>query len=775
MDTKGLTRPGPRRCAAALAAGLLLAAPLAQAQNFETYYGRSDWRDSGEDVKSVSQCPGGGSVTVATRRNGNSDQVLITRMDDNGVSDGAAPNTWQRAYPIAGVKFSSGLGIVELAGQRGFAVTGTVRGERDSRIYVMNVDCDGRPVWTTVLDNIESRAVATGYDLIQSANASKATGGDIVVVGEEIVPDQGRTFGRIARLDLGGNVIWDQRYDGGEHPSLQFRAVTENLAATGAFTDLVVAGTATAGSGMRDALMLRTDGNGATVCATTLGDQREHRDFYGLTALTSRGYAGDTVLVGEARGPSEGAAPRPYLARFGRTACDPKAQADWYAPDKSGFTAFDVAEAKNLDGKDGALVVAGTIQGTLGFSFAANPADLREYAAGPLARLYGDPDRKNEAIYAIDRKGDRFVLTGYTGVDRDGSGDPQDVYFVQSDPVLKTGCTRDWEPKGMGVDLPYKDSRPEPKRIDKWFATGTEPIESSDWKYACERDPPSNCPGVIDNGTVMLGVHAAGYLNIECPTIKPSMGLNGTSLVGLRLMSTNGEASAPGAPCEGWGVANADPALPITAYASRCGTSANVVAAPLTVQPSAPFDRATSTVTVGNTFQVQHRFIPSVTPFLYRVEVTIQNIGRTTVKDLRYTRGIDYDVPPITFSEYITLAGTSPLLVGWNNNGFTSLDPLAVHPTTGAMTDNGPGDLGSHMDFRLGSLAPGATRTLLTFYGAAPTEKQALNALATVGAGLYSLGQPNYLNGSPWNAPIAGPDGPLLGVPNTFMYGLQTK
>ncbi|MGD6091721.1 hypothetical protein QUV01_22465, partial [Xanthomonas citri pv. citri] len=197
------------------------------------------------------------------------------------------------------------------------------------------------------------------------------------------------------------------------------------------------------------------------------------------------------------------------------------------------------------------------IYGTQGFSFAANPADLRQYAAGPLARLYGN--EKREAIYAIDRKGDRFVLAGYTGADRDGSGDPQDVYFVQSDPVLKTRCAQDWTPEGMGVDLPYTDTRPEPKRIDKWSAAGTEPIVASDWKYACERDPPNGCPGVIDNGTVMLGVHDAGYLNIECPAIKPSMGLYGTSLVGLRLMSTNGEASAPGAPCEGWGVANADP------------------------------------------------------------------------------------------------------------------------------------------------------------------------------------------------------------------------
>lgn len=779
MDSKALTRPGLRRCAAALAAGLLLAAPLAQAQNFESYYGRPDWRDGGEDVKSVAQCPGGGSVTVATRRQGRADsaaQVLITRMDNDGVSDGGAPGTWQRAYPVAGAKYATGLGIVELAQRQGFAVTGTVRDGRVSRMFVMNVDCDGNVRWTTVLENADAEAQATGYDLIQSAaTASRAAGaGEIVVVGEEVVPGQGRTFGRIARLDLGGNVVWDHRYDGRERPALQFRAVAENLADSGAFSDLVVAGSAIADDGVHDALMLRTDGNGAPVCAATLGDQREHRDFHGLTPLLSRGFYGDTVLVGAARGLSDGAPSRPYLARFGRGGCAVQAQADWYAPEKQGFTAFDAVEAREIDGYDGAVVVAGTIDGTQGFTFAANPADLREYAAGPLARLYGD--QKREAIYAIDRKADRFVLAGYTEADREGAGDAQDVYFVQTDPVLKTRCAQDWRPQGVALELPYKELRPEPKAVEKWLRPDTGFERASDWKLACDRDPPSGCPGVIDNGTVMLGVHDNGYLNIECPAIKPSMGLYGTSLVGLRLMSTNGEASAPGAPCEGWGVANADPAMPVTGHTSRCGTTANVVAAPLTVQPTAPFDRATSSVTVGTTFRVVHRFTPSpLTPFLYRVDVAIQNIGRTTVKDLRYTRGIDYDVPPNTFSEYITLAGSSPLLVGWNNNGFTTLDPLAAHPTTGPLADNGPGDLGSHMDFRLGSLEPGATRSFVTYYGAAPTEKQALGALSSVGAGLYSLGQPNYLIGSPWTAPVPGPDGPLLGVPNTFMYGLETR
>ena len=46
------------------------------------------------------------------------------------------------------------------------------------------------------------------------------------------------------------------------------------------------------------------------------------------------------------------------------------------------------------------------------------------------------------------------------------------------------------------------------------------------------------------------------------------------------------------------------------------------------------------------------------------------------------------------------------------------------------------------------------------FYGAAANEVDALAALDAVDADLYSLGQPNT------------PDGPTLGTPNTFMFGV---
>ncbi|ATB47772.1 hypothetical protein MYMAC_003389 [Corallococcus macrosporus DSM 14697] len=290
--------------------------------------------------------------------------------------------------------------------------------------------------------------------------------------------------------------------------------------------------------------------------------------------------------------------------------------------------------------------------------------------------------------------------------------------------------------------------------------------------------PLPDCPGMIDNGVVRLGVAPAGHLNIPCPTQPVSSGTHGTSWVGLRYLPTNGEAAAPGSPCEGWGVASAD--LGISGHSSAgCGSSSN-----LTVEINAPSPISTlSVVRVGDTFRVTHIYTPSpVTTFLYQVNVLIENIGTAFVADLRYTRGIDYDVLPNTFSEYVTVAGTSgnPWVVGAVDNNFVSLSPLApdfpVMGGLGDFTNLGPGDLGAQFDFRLGSLAPGEVRGFRTFYGAAGSHADALNALAAVGVSAYSLAKGNWNgSGDPLSATGAptGTYAAVTGQPNTFMYGFR--
>src|SRR3954447_15281594 len=67
---------------------------------------------------------------------------------------------------------------------------------------------------------------------------------------------------------------------------------------------------------------------------------------------------------------------------------------------------------------------------------------------------------------------------------------------------------------------------------------------------------------VVGNGTVQLGVNAAGDLNYNCVTTsdavcpKPSAG-NGVAAVGLRFQPLNLDSTSPGCLCEGWGAADA--------------------------------------------------------------------------------------------------------------------------------------------------------------------------------------------------------------------------
>ena len=63
---------------------------------------------------------------------------------------------------------------------------------------------------------------------------------------------------------------------------------------------------------------------------------------------------------------------------------------------------------------------------------------------------------------------------------------------------------------------------------------------------------------IIDNGSlVQLGLHQQGHLNVCCGSESLQIG---ETTVGLRYLPTDGEGTAPGCDCEGWGIANADEA-----------------------------------------------------------------------------------------------------------------------------------------------------------------------------------------------------------------------
>lgn len=217
-------------------------------------------------------------------------------------------------------------------------------------------------------------------------------------------------------------------------------------------------------------------------------------------------------------------------------------------------------------------------------------------------------------------------------------------------------------------------------------------------------------PAIISNGLIQLGVNLEGHLNVGGGTL--STGRSGTTNVGLRYVPTNSEATAPGCLCEGWGVADA--ATGVEGHASvATGGVVNLVVESLSHTPT----EAISVVRVGSTFRVTHHYRPSpATPNLYEALVTITNISAVGAGDLRYTRGMDWDISPNTFDEFVTIQGTaaSPNVRYADNNGFQIVNPLLARSSLGAVGDfvdfGGSLDHGAHFDFAFGPLGPGASK-----------------------------------------------------------------
>jgi uncharacterized repeat protein (TIGR01451 family) len=265
---------------------------------------------------------------------------------------------------------------------------------------------------------------------------------------------------------------------------------------------------------------------------------------------------------------------------------------------------------------------------------------------------------------------------------------------------------------------------------------------------------------IIDNGVVQIGIHREAQLNV--PGGSPSSG-TGTTVVGLRYLPTGAESTAPGCLCEGWGVADAISG--VTGHANEAfGGVINIT--PLSFATTRT--TAVSTVQIGSTFRVIHDYHPSITPNLYEASVTIENISSADV-DARYRRVMDWDVEPTAFSEFVTVvtiqgSERAANVLFSSDDGFASADPLAGPSQisfTGDAVDSGPRDHGALFDFGFGTLRPGEKVTFNIYYGAAGTEDEAEEALATIRAEVYSFGQPNTVGG------------PNLGTPNTFIFAFS--
>lgn len=280
---------------------------------------------------------------------------------------------------------------------------------------------------------------------------------------------------------------------------------------------------------------------------------------------------------------------------------------------------------------------------------------------------------------------------------------------------------------------------------------------------------------IVANQTIALGVNPEGHLNT--PTgFTLNAGKNGS--VGIAYKWTTGgygkggdfykagwyDATSPGCLCEGWGASAID-SRNVAAYGYASvdnGKIRNVTVKSFVVDTTS----IKSTVWINDTsgvpmLEVTHIYGPTsgaTTNQLFQSLVTITNISGGTLKDVRYQRAMDWDIPHNEFSEYVDHYGVTASLASpnfpkvWNacDNGFATPNPtVACNPIMNNsvnrdFTNLGPSDHGSSFIFKFGDLACNESSTFYIYYGSGADKNAMIDALKKVGSSVYSIGTESY-------------------------------
>lgn len=284
--------------------------------------------------------------------------------------------------------------------------------------------------------------------------------------------------------------------------------------------------------------------------------------------------------------------------------------------------------------------------------------------------------------------------------------------------------------------------------------------------------------GVVGTAAIALGVNPLGHLN-STPNIVTNSSLTG---VAMRLQDGSfRDATSPGCFCEGWGVSGNG----LVGFASiDLGGISNLTLGSFATTATTAVSTVSLTSLPGLVITQSYAPSAGAPNVLFQDTVTISNTTGATITNVRYTRVMDWDVPPTEFSELVTHGGVvaalnpapvfgSPGLISACDNGFQAPNPLvACSPIVAGtvntnFTDSGPADHGSFFTFGFGDIPAGMSVTFRIFYGGAPSEALALAALGAVGAEVYSLGQCDGPGTSDACALTSG--GPTF--QNTYIFG----
>jgi hypothetical protein len=286
---------------------------------------------------------------------------------------------------------------------------------------------------------------------------------------------------------------------------------------------------------------------------------------------------------------------------------------------------------------------------------------------------------------------------------------------------------------------------------------------------------------IIFNENIRLGITRFGSLNAPYPEdLQPP---SQQSTIGVQYFAITdvpgnvADATSPGCDCEGFGVGVGYGDSPLLQgwHTVNTGQAGNFFNPSVTSAGSNLTAVAQVDLVSGNPLRnvhITHSFRPSpATPFLYEVNVSIENTGSDPIVDLHYIRTMDWDIFPTTFSECVDIVlGTTSGPLGdvecAHSDGFAvprasdfeaqgrTFDNSALlgrcevgNPTS--FEKKGPNDHGSawHFDFHdITSATPllqGQKRSMLIFYGAADDDDHAKSVLAAAKIEAYSFGYAN--------------------------------
>jgi type IV pilus assembly protein PilY1 len=261
----------------------------------------------------------------------------------------------------------------------------------------------------------------------------------------------------------------------------------------------------------------------------------------------------------------------------------------------------------------------------------------------------------------------------------------------------------------------------------------------------------------LPGGQVSLGIAARGQLGAgSLPSGSNSAGDPfGIYLVGPRL-----DAIAPGCFCEGWGAS----ANGIAGHATN-DNGDNAAILPVSFSSTASSATAVTRLS-GTTLQITQAYGPAASSgaaagVLFVNNVTLTNTGATALTDVRYSRSMDWDIPPTEFSEFVTIQGwPAAALLFSNDNGFAPANPL-VNPAanmSGTTSVNfikrGPDDHGAFFTFGFGTINPGESKTFRMYYGAGVNEGEVLAALSAAAVEVFSLGYSGLSGAANPNSPV---------------------